>query len=217
MKFSPMAFSLLLSVTAAAQSFISGDALIDSRQAEVAQLALLNYNFKIAPGAWTHHQVSLCPTFNDLVFARYEHTNKDGSLAAFFAIYTPGIPPAKSPDKPWQGGILLLPLYGIFPKEQDPVLSRKETRTTFNHLWANELHRDPHLSADALADCYIHLADDHALPPDPAATSATPPPPADPPVRIDSELIPLQPAGPKPRYLYLQIDPEGLVADAQLQ
>jgi hypothetical protein len=145
----------------------AANGLIEARQAEVGRLGVL-YGISLNVGAWTHQQVAVCPAFTHHVFARYDQRGSGGATASFIAIYDLDTGPAKSLNRPWEGGIALLPLYGVHWGEKSFPIERKETMNVFNRVWADELQRSGSvafsgLSWPGLADCYARLANEEPV------------------------------------------------------
>ena len=193
----------------------SGSALIESRQAEVRQLGMMLYGINLDRGSWVHQQAPICPAFSHHVFARYDRRTSAGVDYSFMAIYNVDIPPAKSLMRPWQGGIVLVPLVG-----PGPAVERAGTITTFNHVWSDELQRSGHpdsfpgITWGGLADCYLALANEQR---GPRVETG----PVDDPSGIDlkklpvhSVLVPLQPIGPRSRSVSIEFDGHGLITSA---
>ncbi|HEY4355400.1 MAG TPA: hypothetical protein VGN16_06615 [Acidobacteriaceae bacterium] len=214
-------FGSLLPLAGVAQSTASGDAFIESRQAEVTQLGSMIYHAHFDDGTWTHRQVAVCPAFTHHVFAHYNHQNSNGPVGegmTFLAVYSLDSTPAPSPDEPWKGGVILVPLPAVHQGEAVKVTAeRPETMTLFNRIWKDELRRSgtpnafPQLTWQGLAECYARLANEQTLPAQKIGSDST----------IDfrympvrSLLVPVQGTADHKRWLYLRIDRRGDVVES---
>lgn len=214
-------FGSLLPLAGAAQSTASGDAFIESRQAEVTQLGSMIYHAHFDDGTWTHRQVAVCPAFTHHVFAHYDHQHSNGPAdeeTTFLAVYSLDSAPAPSQDEPWRGGVILIPLPAVHPGEAVKVTAeRPETITLFNRIWMDELRRSttprafPQLTWQGLVECYARLANEQPLPAEKVSTDTA----------IDfrsmpvrSLIVPVQPTSSQPRSLYLRIDPRGDIVES---
>ena len=135
------------------------------------------------------------------------------------AIYNKDVPPAKDKSRPWQGGIALLPLYGIHRGEEPPVAESKAAVEVFNKTWMDErkssgdLATFPGISWVELAECYVRLLGEHPLPQTGDQPEALP--------RFDLRalkvsgvLVPVAGAPGMDRTAYVQFDEQGLVQEA---
>jgi hypothetical protein len=180
------------------------------------------YGFRMDQAGWTHRPVDVCPAFSHHAFARYDRMDRGGLVESVIAVYTLDTGPARSMSKPWQGGIVLLPLFGTGHGDGTPVIESPATMTVFNHVWADELRRAgqgstfPGLSWEGLADCYVRLGNEQPVV-NQTPASGIPEPAIDlKSGRIDGELIPLASSGNKSRSLHLQFDTNGLITEAEV-
>jgi hypothetical protein len=214
-------FAIALFVgNSAAQAPKEGAELIASRQPELTRLARV-YGIRLESGAWTHHEVFLCPAFSHHVFARFDQRLAAGAATSFLAIYSREVPPAKNPDRPWEGGISLIPLAGPQDLGSGPVVTRQSTITVYNRIFTDEMRSSGHpdellTNTSDLTTCYLHMAGE-----DPRVQSETddadkadgrrsPP--------ISSQLIRLMSNGPDhaPRYVSLQLNANGSIHSAKV-
>ncbi len=215
-------FGFVVAGCAVAQDATPVKALVDSRQAEVERLAVMLYGFHMDQAGWMHRPVDVCPAFSHHAFARYDRTDRGGVVESVIAVYTLDTGPTRSMSKPWQGGIVLLPLFGTGHGDGTPAIESPATMTVFNHVWADEVRRAgqgstfPGLSWEGLADCYVRLGNEQ-LTVNEASASAAPLPAIDlKGERVENELIPLASSGDKSRNLRLQFDKSGLITGAEV-
>jgi hypothetical protein len=208
-------------VSAAAQGPRPDVELIASRQAEVAEVGLLIYGIRVDAKTWTHRDINVCPALTHHVFARYDRMTGQGSNAAFVAIYDRDAMPTASQlkAKPWESGIVLVPLFGIHAGENGPAVERAETMTAFNAVWTNELrrtgHRDafPGLSWSGLAQCYLRLAGEQPVVDLEGGSDGAEPDSIDLKGQLVSGVtVPL--AGPGSRSAWVHFNPHGMVVEA---
>ncbi len=134
-----MLLALLLACGAEGQQGFPG--FIESRQAEVARMASLNF-IDLSRGDWKQVQVDPCPAFTHHAFTRYERSAAPGVVSSFLAIY-PLIAVPATPGKPWKSGIFLIPseTFGVKPQ---PLAERRTTQVVFNQVWSDELNAGGH-------------------------------------------------------------------------
>lgn len=209
----------LLMVSAVAQGPQPDADLIASRQAELSQVGLLIYGIRVDPGEWTHREIGVCPAFSHHVFARYDRVPGHGNSAGFVAIYSRDVPPASQlKSKPWESGIVLVPLFGIHRNGDAPVVERAETISAFDAVWADELRRAGRgdafagLSWSGLAECYLRLSGEQPVVDEEEHPQGAEPEPIDMKQPVSAVLVPL--AGPGSRSGWVHFDPKGMVVEA---
>ncbi len=214
-RFALYLFCLSVMPLGVAQQETSGAALIESRQAEVPPQVKNLYGIDLRQGTWVHSQANICPAFPHHVFARYTRTDAAGNGLSFMAIYDTSIPAPRSPNKPWQGGVVFVPLHGGL---QGVPLERHGTMIIFNHMLAEELQSNPELKKrpdwNALADCYIALGGEQPLTLSDAGSQGAQPNSAA--LPISNMLIPLVSDGRKFRAVHIEFDEHGFVTGAEV-
>ena len=205
------------------QNAPSAEAIIDSRQAEVASLGQMLYGIDVHRGTWVHHEAAICPPFTHHAFARYDRTDGDHAASSFIAIYSLDTPPAPSLKKPWQGGIVLLPLVEYHAGTPIPAIERATTILIFNHVWQDELKKSSHpsqfpgLSWAGLADCFIAFANEQPKPFDEIQDSRGKEASIDLKGQpISNILVPLVARGPNSRAVSIGFDTHGLISSSSV-
>ncbi len=135
------------------------------------------------------------------------------------AIYDKDVSPAKDKNRPWQGGITLLPLYGIHRGEGLPVAESKAAMEVFNKTWMDErkssgdLAMFPGISWVELAECYVRMIGEQPLPltgDQPEALSSFDLRA----LKVSGVLVSVAGAPGMDRTAYVQFDEQGLVQEA---
>jgi hypothetical protein len=204
-----------------AQTSQGESSLIESRQTELRQLARMLYGVRLDRGTWEHHAMPVCPVFSHHLFARYDLLIGDRLAESFLAVYALDRGPATSMQRPWEGGIVLVPLYGAHGGSHEPAAARAETIGDFNAVWRDERQRSGHpdnfpgLSWSGLADCYLRFAGEQ---PEGASTEDAEEAGS---INLKGELVsgvavPLTARGANTRSGSVQFDKRGLVTSAAI-
>jgi hypothetical protein len=203
-----------LACAAGAQQPASADAFIDSRQSEVVQIGSMIYHVHFDDGSWMRQPEAVCPAFTNHVFARFSHKDSNNDTASYLAVYPLNAPAATTPDKPWRGGVVLVPLPSAKRPGGKIPAERESTIKLFNRVWADELAHSgsaqayPRMTWTQLAACYARLSGEQAMvKEDPPSTHA-----------IDLHGLPVKsvlvnlPAEPNHvRSLYVRFNAHGLI------
>ncbi len=194
---------------------LDSNTFMTARQAELERYGRLLFNVDFADGHWTHRPLSGCSLFTHHAFAVYERTERS-STDRFLVIYNLNTPPARSMDRPWEGGIVAAHLGSEWGTSSGTRPDEAELIVFFNRVLADErhtLHSTSALPASAeLADCFTELAGEFNMrnkPSDQANVSASGPP-------ISNIVSPIKSSSAMKRFQVIHFDRHGLIEDAHV-
>jgi hypothetical protein len=198
---------------ALSQSDPTSDSFINSRQVEVERLAETLYSTRLDSSRWVRHDVKSCGGFTHHSFALFD--DKSAKDARFVAIYDLDHAAARSTEKPWEGGIKLLPLRPRSGLQLDGDLASEALLSAFNRAvtMENAVHRSKMDPVDETI-CLISLSGE-----EPAITStqeAHAEAHSKPPVKIASLLLPLAGGPGVTPMASLEFGPNGEISKAKI-
>ena len=162
-----LAAATLLLFFAPAQTPQSSEDFIASRRGELTQYGKLLFRIDLSDSHWMRRTLQGCASFPHQAFVVYERAIPTGT-DRFLVIYNLNSPPAKSEDRPWQGGISAIPLDSGWGSANGARPDEALLMTLFNRVLAEErrsaLQTSKLQASQPIAWCFLSLAGEEALP-----------------------------------------------------
>jgi hypothetical protein len=181
--------------------------IVDARQPEVARLGDLFYRVNLDGPQWTRKPLTPCAAWTHHAFALFSAKDPATQGSPFLAVYSLDHPKAKSLDRPWEGGVILVRLDNL--GRGQPAIDESTQVTLFNRILAEERAKatssTPQIDPQTIASCYLRMTGEKQkenITADPKRFAG---------YRVDSMLIPVQAAPATTRTQFLRFDNTGLV------
>ena len=207
---------LLLAFAIPAQTPSPQDDFITSRQAELRQYGKSLFHVDFGDGKWTYRTLQVCSSFPHHAFSLFERPSTSGA-DRFLVTYNLESPPAKSKDRPWQGGIVAAPLSSAWGTSSGARPDEVNLLPLFNHLLAEERHQlsgAVEWGSPEVAACFAAIAGEEALPPLGASDARKS---FEPPLPISSISFQVRSSGAIKRSQLVLFDKRGFIEKAEVQ
>lgn len=132
-----VALSLLLNCLPFYAQAKPAPAIIAARQPEVIQLGKMLYRVDLSEPDWKQQIIFPCPAFIHHAFAKFEARDVALRNETYLAIFNLEKSPARSIERPWEGGVILLRLH--HEPDGKSMLDENNLVSVFNQMLRGEV------------------------------------------------------------------------------